>query len=58
MKLNMIVFVYNAYMLYINLYGVYWCTVSLKYGTVLFDFEYPTRNDWSPETLWLLHLGK
>ena len=40
-----------------NSYGVYWSARSLEYGTVLFNFVYPSREDYSERTEWLLTLG-
>ncbi|CAG2174849.1 unnamed protein product, partial [Oppiella nova] len=39
------------------MYGFYWAVISVDRGRIFLDFNYPSRSDTSPQTLWYLYLG-
>ncbi|KAI2803119.1 Elongation of very long chain fatty acids protein 7 [Blomia tropicalis] len=50
-------FFYNCLMTWINIYSVYKVISLSNYFRVLFDVEYPDRNDMSEHSINLIHLG-
>lgn len=50
-------FIYNCLMTLINMYAVYKCIPLSNYFKILFDFDYPDRNDNSEHAIHLIHLG-
>jgi elongation of very long chain fatty acids protein 7 len=56
-ELRNILLIYNSFMVACNSYFFYWAWKSIDYGRIFLNFKYPSRDDYSPETLWFLSLG-
>ena len=50
-------FLYNCIMSCFNIYAVIKVAALSDYGRILLNFEYPKRDDMSPEAVHLIHLG-
>ncbi|XP_054155269.1 elongation of very long chain fatty acids protein 7-like [Oppia nitens] len=48
---------YNTLMVVFNAYGLYWAVRAIDYGRIFLDFTYPSREDTSEWTMWLMNLG-